>query len=76
MRSIQKRKLHILEGCHIISHLCTHGFPCWATSCKVILYYPLDKVLAIYRSLIASAVLSIQSLDVGRTGGRSNAVNH
>jgi len=76
MRSIQERKLHILEGSHIVGHLSTHGFPCWATGCKIILYYPLDEILAINRSLIASAVLSIQSLDVGRTGSWSNAVNH
>ena len=76
MRSIQKRKLHVLEGGHIIGHLSTHGFPSRATSCKVILYYPLDEVLAINRSLIAGSILSIQSLDVGRTGSRSNTVNH
>ena len=76
MRSIQKRKLHILEGSHIVSHLSTHGFPSRTTGRKVILYYPLDEVLAINRSLIAGSVLSIQSLDVGRTGSWSNAVNH
>ena len=76
MRSIQERKLHILEGSHIVGHLSTHGFPSRATGCKVIFYYPLDEVLAINRSLIAGSVLGIQSLDVGRTGSRSNTVNH
>ena len=76
MRSIQERKLHILEGSHIVGHLSTHGFPSRATGSKVILYYPLDEVLAINRSLIAGSILSIQSLDVGRTGSRSNTVNH
>ena len=76
MRSIQERKLHVLKGCHIVGHLSTHGFPSRATGRKVILYYPLDEVLAINRSLIAGSVLSIQSLDVGRTGSWSNAVNH
>ena len=76
MGSIQERKLHIFKCCHIVCHLSTNGFPCWATCYKIILYYPLDEILAIYRSLIASTILSIQTFDVGWSCSRCDTVNH
>ena len=76
MGSIQERQLHVLESRHIVGHLGTNSLPGWTTCCKVIFYHPLDEVLAIYRCLIASTILGIQSLDILGTSGRGYAVNH
>ena len=76
MGSIQETELHILEGSDIIGHLSTNSFPLRATRNKIVLHYPLDEVLAIDRSLIVSAILLIESLDVLRTSGWSDAIDH